>query len=143
MSDYKFEPFQPVLVRIGGKWNADFFSHLEDLEDLAGDNVTRYMTASGKSFIDYNILPYDDDTKHLLGTKDEPKPKWQPKPGELVAVSDDKKKWFAQVFISKIRGRKEGAYESSDTHDSSQPTYWQYCEPLNEHFNMPDCQVEL
>jgi len=65
-------------------------------------------------------------------------PKWQPKPGDLVAVSDDCKKWFAQVFISKVRGRIEGAYEASDTHDLSQPTYRQYCEPLREHFNVPE-----
>lgn len=139
MSGYKFEPFQPVLVRIAGVWTADFFSHLVNYgEDLAGDKHTGYATASGRSFEFYNILPYDDDTKHLLGTKDEPKPKWHPRLGELVAVSDDKEKWFAQVFISKIRGREEGAYESSDTHDSSQPAYWQYCEPLYNHFNVQE-----
>ena len=134
MSGYKFEPFQPVLVRIAGVWTADFFSHLINYgEDLAGDKHTGYATASGSSFEFYNILPYDDNTKHLLGTKDEPKPR-------SVAVSDDKKKWFAQVFIGKERGRYEGEYEASDTHDSSQPTYWRYCEPLHQHFNVPDVE---
>lgn len=139
MSEQKFEPYQPVMVRgTRGVWFGTFFSHYE----MCCKEV-HYATTSGSSFDARNILPFNDETKHLLGHEGELTPKWQPKPGELVAVSDDKKKWFAQVFISKIRGREEGAYESSDTHDLSQPSYWQYCEPLHKHFNMPDCQVEL
>lgn len=131
MSEYTFEPFQKVLVRISGEWCAGFYSHREESSGL-------HITTDYNNLSPDRILPYTDETKHLLGTKDDFKPKWQPKPGELVAVSDDKKKWFAQVFISKIRGREEGAYESSDTHDSSQPAYWQYCEPLRNHFNVPE-----
>jgi hypothetical protein len=135
MSDYKFKPYQPVLVRIGGKWNADFFSHLEDWgEDLAGDKHTGYATTAGHVFEFYNILPYDGDTKHLLGTKDEPKPQWKPEPGELVAVTDSlEETWRARRFFARTETLflcyREKGLETEG---------WLFCEPLRKHFNVPE-----
>lgn len=132
MNEQTFEKGQLILATcFGGPWH---------IYQYFGENDERIFILGGfLSKKNNEIIPYEGN-EHLLGTTDSPKPKWQPKPGELVAVSDDKKVWFAQVFIGKERGRYEGEYESSDTHDSSQPTYWQYCEPLCEHFNVPEVE---
>ena len=129
MSEAKFEKGQVVLIKWGGcSWN---------VHQYFDENDERIFVLGGYFSKEVEIIPYEGN-EHLLGTTNDPAPKWYPKIGELVAVSDDKKEWFAQVFMSKVRGRKEGAYESSDTHDSSQPAYWQYCEPLRKHFNVPE-----
>lgn len=136
MSDYKFEPFQPVLVRIAGVWTADFFSHLVNCgEDLAGDKDTRYETISGCSFEFWNILPYDDDTKHLLGTKDEPKPKWHPKQGEAVLVrNSDVESWKINFFVDMY----EEKYVTSSYEALVERAIWKQCKPLHVHFNVPE-----
>lgn len=56
-----FKPFDKVLVRISNLWRVNFFSNKED---------------GGCRCININYLfkyciPYNDDTKHLVGTKDE------------------------------------------------------------------------
>lgn len=132
MSEQNFEKGQLVLIRHNDGnsiWN---------IHQYFGKNNGRICILGGYLFEENNeIIPYEGN-EHFLGTTDSPKPKWEPKSGELVAMSDDKEVWFAQVFIGKERDRKEGEYESSDTHDSSQPAYWQYCEPLHKHFNVPE-----
>lgn len=55
------KPFDKVLIRISNLWRVNFFSNKED---------------GGCRCIDINYLfkyciPYNDDTKHLVGTKDE------------------------------------------------------------------------
>lgn len=66
----KFDPktlknFDKVLVRdvVDEKWHCDFFSHLDD-ESLDYPYTT--VTANW-SF----CIPYNDETKHLVGSKDE------------------------------------------------------------------------
>lgn len=60
------QPFDKVLVRDKGfiRWRCEFYSHL--IED--NETMYKYVTA-------YNIykycIPYNDDTKHLVGTTDE------------------------------------------------------------------------
>ena len=57
------KPFDRVLVRVSNlKWKADFFSHEGD------DKVYPYICAG--NLYKY-CIPYNDDTKHLVGTKDE------------------------------------------------------------------------
>ena len=59
----EFEPFQKVLVRLGDgfTWEASLFSHLCDKDEP-------YCTVGG---IEYEqCIPYNDQTKHLLGTTD-------------------------------------------------------------------------
>lgn len=66
----KFDPktlqsFDKVLIRIGQNsyWRCGFFSHIINM------NITyKYVTLCG-SFD--RCIPYNDDTKHLIGTKDE------------------------------------------------------------------------
>ena len=60
------QPFDKVLVRDAGykTWKSDLFSHIvEEEPDFP------YVTIS-KDF--RYCIPYNDDTKHLVGTKDEP-----------------------------------------------------------------------
>lgn len=59
-------PFDKVLVRDTneGRWKCTLFSHIIGKED----SVFRYVTLG--SFYIY-CIPYNDDTKHLVDTKDE------------------------------------------------------------------------
>ena len=59
------QPFDKVLIRIGQSsyWRCGFFSNITNM------NITyKYITLCG-SFD--RCIPYNDDTKHLIGTKDE------------------------------------------------------------------------
>lgn len=58
-----FKPYQKVLIRFGNNdtWRADFFSHIK--EDRG-----RYFVGIG--YANKQCIPYNDDTKHLLGTTD-------------------------------------------------------------------------
>ena len=62
------KPFDRVLVRLtkDGVWNATFFSHY-DKEVNWG--CYPCVTTSCKSYS--KCIPYNDETKHLLGTSDE------------------------------------------------------------------------
>ena len=62
------QPFDKVLVRItkDGIWCATFFSHY-DKEVKWG--YYQFVTTSSKSYS--MCIPYNDDTKHLVGTKEE------------------------------------------------------------------------
>ena len=59
------KPFDKVLVRDEYKerWLCRFFSHIED-----GIHAYKYATI-GSTF--KYCIPYNDDTKHLVGTTDE------------------------------------------------------------------------
>ena len=62
---YKLEPFDKVLVRITNidVWNLNLFSY-----DKGVNSHYRYICISGSYF---QCIPYNDQTKHLLGTTDE------------------------------------------------------------------------
>lgn len=57
------QPFDKVLVRGSSlsKWRPDFFGFLVQYE--------KYIICAGSFW--YRCIPYNDDTKHLLGTKDD------------------------------------------------------------------------
>ena len=57
------KPFDKVLVFTNGEWTCDFFSHT-----LSGDIFNKRCMGIG----DVNVvIPYNDETKHLVGTKEE------------------------------------------------------------------------
>lgn len=60
----KFEPFDKVLVRYGDDyiWEASLFSHISDKKDEP------FNTVGGINY--EQCIPYNDQTKHLLGTTD-------------------------------------------------------------------------
>lgn len=57
------KPFDKVLVRINNvdKWRCEFFSYIKE------NDIYKYITI--KSGYKY-CIPYNDDTKHLVGTTD-------------------------------------------------------------------------
>lgn len=70
-SRFKFEPFDKVLVRDGDNdsWQPAFFSVLKE------DGAEKFGVIDGYIPTFYcQCIPYNDDTKHLLGTYDPYKP---------------------------------------------------------------------
>lgn len=65
---YELKPFDKVLVRDFGdeEWKADFFSH----NRFANDSYYRFSCVGNKW---RHCIPYNEETKHLLGTTD----KWK------------------------------------------------------------------
>lgn len=63
---YEFKPFDKVLVRDfdDEEWKADFFSH----NRFANDSYYRFSCVGNKW---RHCIPYNEETKHLLGTADE------------------------------------------------------------------------
>lgn len=124
MSEYTFEPFQKVLVRIGDTWYGDFFSHTdEEGYNLVGGGVPTIE----------NLIPYEGN-EHLLGTTDSPNPKWKPKVGELVAVTDSlEESWKARRFV-----RTDGPHFVCNKEKGLECELWLFCEPVRKHFNVPE-----
>ena len=53
------QPFDKVLAFFEGIWNCDLYSHYSDSQNICvGVRVRR-------------VIPYNDDTKHLVGTAEE------------------------------------------------------------------------
>ena len=61
------QPYMRVLVRDTNEslWGCAFYSHKKETED----NPYKYVATS--SFGSVFCIPYNDDTKHLVGTKEE------------------------------------------------------------------------
>lgn len=57
------KPFDRVIVNHDDIWKVDFFSHICQYEPNG------WCQCIGDSY--YICIPYNDDTKHLVGTKDE------------------------------------------------------------------------
>ena len=57
------QPFDKVLVKIGSFWQIELFSHI-------WKNSIEYQYQCARSRYDI-CIPYNDDTKHLVGTNDE------------------------------------------------------------------------
>ena len=57
------QPFNRVLVSVDGEWQCDFFSHM-----LSRGIFNKRCMGVGDMNI---VIPYNDDTKHLIGTNNE------------------------------------------------------------------------
>ena len=57
------QPFDKVLVKIGSFWQIELFSHI-------WKNSIEYQYQCARSRYDI-CIPYNNDTKHLIGTTDE------------------------------------------------------------------------
>ena len=57
------KPFDKVLIFASGEWQCDFFSHM-----LNGDIFNKRCIGVGDMNV---VIPFNDDTKHLVGTKEE------------------------------------------------------------------------
>lgn len=125
-----FEPDQLVLVRENdaARWRLTHYSHTVEGMDW---NVT----IDGKVWASPFIISYAGN-EHLLGTTDSPTPKWEPKPGESVAVKDrEDTSWRARVFANMD---EHGRYRCFCSHDENDRyASWEQCEPLRKHFSIP------
>ena len=62
------KPFDRVLSKYdGGCWSANLFSHIEEENNKYHGTCSFVCNGSLVKF----CIPYNDDTKHLVGTKDE------------------------------------------------------------------------
>jgi len=62
---YELKPFDKVLAKIAGRtWTADFFSHYDENDEELPYVCIGYGRVT-------HCIPYNDETKHLLGTADE------------------------------------------------------------------------
>lgn len=127
----KFEPDQLVLVRyfVGAPWRLRRYS-------MPCKKGRAHETQDGMVFVDACIIPYSGN-EHLLGTTDSPTPKWEPKPGELVAVSDNQRKeWYPAIFYN-VQKREDGLwYRVKGV--SSNCIGFKNCEPIRKHFTIPE-----
>lgn len=125
-----FEPDQLVLVRESdaARWRLTHYSHT-----VEGMNWN--VTIDGKVWASPFIIPYAGN-EHLLGTTKSTTPKWEPKPGELVAMSDDGKYWTPRIFIRK--GRDGFYYCATWNGKLNDETLFKLCEPLRDHFAVPE-----
>lgn len=122
----KFEPDQLVLVRENDtvRWRITHYSHTVEGMDW---NVT----IDGKAWASQFIIPYSGN-EHLLGTTDSPTPKWEPKPGELVAVRSGDGTWYPAIFRNVEKVEKVLWYYVSVPSESDRA--FKYCEPFRKHF---------
>ena len=123
----RFEPDQLVLVRENDEqlWRLAHFSHTV--------SVDWNVTTDGKAWASQFIIPYAGN-EHLLGTTESTTPKWEPKPGELVAVRDDSEEsWRARRFV-----RRDEHLYACQSEKGLSCTNWHYCEPLRKHFTIPE-----
>ena len=125
----KFEPDQLVLVKyaVNEIWRLRRYSFFDGKE---------HETQDGCTFSDRFIIPYSGN-EQLLGTTDSPAPKWEPKPGELVAVRDsENEEWKARVFLR--RDSDNGIFECGCEIGLAITTRWKLCEPIRKHFTIPE-----
>ena len=130
-----FETDQLVLVREcdTADWELARYSH----RSPDGSNGHIHHEQGRRWFKDDEILPYSGN-EHLLGTTDSPTPKWEPKPGELVAVRHSRSaEWVARIFNMKDPMDPEFPFLCFKE-QSGEKTGWRYCEPLRKHFTIPE-----
>ena len=80
--DYRFKPFDKVLVRDrkDEKWKIDFFSHYN--HDSGDCDLFPYMTIQSRYIM---CVPYEGN-EHLFQTSDSSNKKWEMVVGEIVAA---------------------------------------------------------
>lgn len=122
----KFNVFDPVLIRVDNKtrWTADFYDH-----PASGDKG--HVCITGVFIKNENILPYNEETKHLHNTVGE-FVKWKPKKGEPILVRDiDDERWTLRIFI-KMRNRMFVATAEPDA--SHLAVAWNQAKPYTNPF---------
>ena len=63
------KPFDKVLVFFNGIWDCDFYSHYKK-DDTHYDDYVPFSYICVSTNVD-RIIPYNDDTKHIVGTNEE------------------------------------------------------------------------
>lgn len=129
--EQQFERGQLILARFKTECDQHY---LWLAYQYMGENETDMFILGGYlEKTEYEILPFEGN-EHLLGTRNGPAPKWEPKPDELVAVTDSlEETWRARRFFARNETLffcyREKGLETEG---------WLFCEPLRDHFNVPD-----
>lgn len=123
---YDFKPFDKVLMRDSEHeiWEPTLFSgKVGDAFKDIGLIVYKYC------------IPYEGN-ESLAGTYNAPKSIWEPKPGELVAFSDNGVMWYLGIIFNKeIRVDGSISYIGNRTSDKYQMKRYKFCEPVKKHFD--------
>ena len=111
----ELKPFQRVLVRDTdvAAWKAAIFSH----QDNDGT-----FCASCEYWV--QCLPYNDETKHLLGTTDSPTPEPEFKFGDKVVVKNAEDGNWCEAIFTNYHGKDVAAILHVDP---SVISLWRYC----------------
>ena len=120
----KFTVFEPVLIRTSkyDRWTADFY-------DYPSDNNVEHWTVAGSLVSDSNILPYNEETKHLHNTVGE-FTKWEPKKGEPILVKDyASNSWILRIFLGMRGDRYICTGDPSMTYSQAPCAGWECAKP--------------
>lgn len=129
--EQKFERGQFVLARCQSNNDVRYLWNVQQY--MAEDEKRLFFLGGFLEKEGYEFLPFEGN-EHLLGTRDDHAPKWEPKADDFVAVRNNtNSNWVARRFIEKngplFRCRHESGVDT---------TCWKFCEPLRNHFNVPD-----
>lgn len=119
----KFNVFEPILIRNTkyDRWTADFY-------DYPSDNSEEHWTVAGSLISDSNILPYNEETRHLHNNVGE-FTKWKPKKGEPILVKDDHDMtWTLRIFL-RMQGDKFRCTCDPSVSDLASGTVWDQAKP--------------
>ena len=118
-----FESGQPIVFRTDNvsAWNYSLYNRIST-------DGTEHLVV-GRFFVkDKNILAYNDNTKHLIGTTDNYN-EWEPAPNTVIAVrDDDETDWKYRLFLYM---NNENRYVCK-TDGSTGEYEWQYATSIEE-----------
>jgi hypothetical protein len=130
MSKYQFEPYQKVLVRDhdSKNWRAAIFSYLDDTNcDYP------YCCIGGR----YAYCILFEGNEHLINTNTNPEPRFEPRKGQLVVVSDEPDRdWEIRKYADYYANRHWCVDPYQDVDNEDNQVSWLYCEPLKKHFDV-------
>jgi hypothetical protein len=119
----KFNAFDPILIRIHSEdeWAVDYY-------DRPRYEYNEHYTLTGSIIADKNILPYNEETKHLHGTVGE-FTKWVPKKGEPILVKDGcDVSWTLRIFL-RMQDDKFRCTLDPSVSDLASGTVWDQAKP--------------
>lgn len=125
----KFNVFDPVLIRVdrATRWTADFYDH-----PASGDKG--HICITGVFIKNENILPYNEETKHLHGTVGE-FVKWEPKKGEPILVKDNEDThWTLRIFLGMRGDRYICTGDPTITYSQAPCAGWDCAKPYTNPF---------
>ena len=119
----KFNAFDPVLMRTSSStsWTADFY-------DRIADGGKGHWCITGTIVKNENILPYNEETKHLHNTVGE-FIKWEPKKGEPILVKDSvNENWVIRIFL-KMKDNRYMCTGYAETDYPNNYSMWNLAKP--------------
>ena len=131
----KFEPDQLVLVRGSEHTNWDL-AHYSYCVVKEGKATFHHLQGWTLLFRDDEIIPYSGN-EYLLGTTKSPTPKWEPKPGDLVAARNKHDIWLPAIFCARkslLSGEEAFTIQWFDRTER----LVEEVEPIRAHFTLPE-----